>query len=320
VHLDPDAEQQSVIDAVRDLLAHASTPRSGPAAVGSAGLDRPALAALAGNGFLDVAADGAPGDHLNAVFVIEQGEQAAAAVPIASRALVAPYLGPGEGWPDAIGLAYGDGSVVRYGADVDVVLLLDGASVRRLTAEDYDVEPIRSRMAYPLARVIVRPGRSGVAVGGSLAAARLTRAWRSALAAELAGAMVRAVEVARAHVTVRTQFGRPIGSFQAVAHRLADAYVTAQACTWLARRAAWDLDNDLSAAVAATYATAMAQNVFDSVHQVVGAVGFTTEFDLQRSTMRIPVLLAELGGPATHARAVSRIKWRSAVVDERTSA
>jgi alkylation response protein AidB-like acyl-CoA dehydrogenase len=72
--------------------------------------------------------------------------------------------------------------------------------------------------------------------------------------------------------------------------------------------------------VAATHATAVAQNVFDSVHQVVGAVGFTTEFELQRSTMRIPVLLTELGGPASHARAVSRIKWRSAAVNERASA
>jgi hypothetical protein len=63
----------------------------------------------------------------------------------------------------------------------------------------------------------------------------------------------------------------------------------------------------------------VAQNVFDAVHQVVGAVGFTTEFDLRRSTMRLPVLLAELGGPASHARAVSRIKWRSAATDERTS-
>jgi hypothetical protein len=321
VQLDADAEQQSVIDAVRDLLARTASARPAPAAVGSVGLDRLGLAALASNGFLDVAADSTSRDHLNAVLVIEQGEQVAAAVPIASRALVAPYLQPGEGWPDAVGLAYGDRSIVRYGAEVDAVLMLDGDSVRLLTAGDYNAEPIQSRMAYPLARISVRSaGRSGVSIGGPDAAARLTRAWRTALATELAGAMVRAVEVARAHVTVRTQFGRPIGSFQAVAHRLADAYVTAQACTWLARRAAWNLDDDLPAAVAATHATAVAQNVFDSVHQVVGAIGFTTEFDLRRSTMRIPVLLAEHGGPASHARAVSRIKWQSAVSYERTSA
>jgi hypothetical protein len=319
VHLDPDAEQRSVIDATRDLLARAST-RSGPADTGSAGIDRAALAALAGNGFLDVAANGESRDRLNAVFVIEAGERLAVAAPIASRALVAPYLDAGAGWPDAIGLAYGDRSIVRYGADVDAVLKLDGDSVRLLAAGDYDVEPIRSRMAYPLARIITQPGKSGTTVGGPDVAARLIRGWRTALTAELAGTMVRAVEVARDHVTVRTQFGRPISSFQAVAHRLADAYVSAQACTWLARRAAWNLDDDLSAAVAATHATAVAQNVFDSVHQVVGAVGFTTEFALQRSTMRIPVLLAELGGPAAHARAVSRIKWRSTAVDERASA
>jgi hypothetical protein len=320
VHLDPDAEQQSVIDATHDLLTRATSTRSSPADAGRVGLDRPALTALAGNGFLDVAAGGERRDRLNAVFVVEQGERLAVAAPIAGRALVAPYLQAGDGWPDAVGLAYGDRSIVRYGAEVDGVLQLDGDSVRWLTAGNYDVEPIRSRMAYPLARIITRPGQSGTTIGGPDAAARLTRAWRTALTAELAGAMVRAVAVARDHVTVRTQFGRPISSFQAVAHRLADAYVSAQACTWLARRAAWNLDDDLAAAVAATHATAVAQNVFDSVHQVVGAVGFTTEFALQRSTMRIPVLLAELGGPASHARAVSRIKWRSAPAKERASA
>jgi hypothetical protein len=320
MQLDPDAEQQSVIDAVHNLLARAASTRPGLGEVGSVGLDRPALAALADNGFLDVAAGGTPRDQLNAVLVIEQGEQLAAAVPIGSRALVAPYLQPGEGWPDAVGLAYGDRSIVRYGAEVDVVLMFDGKSVLLLAAGDYDAEPIQSRMAYQLARVVVRPGRPGVSIGGPDTAARLTRAWRTSLAGELAGAMVRAVEIARAYVIVRTQFGRPIGSFQAVAHRLADAYVTAQACTWLARRAAWNLDDDLPAAVAAAHATAVAQNVFDSVHQVVGAVGFTTEFELRRSTMRIPVLMAELGGPASHARAVSRINWRSAEGHERTSA
>jgi len=234
------------------------------------------------------------------------------AAPVGARTLVAPYLlGPGraaDDLPAALGLADGPAALVRYGAEVDAVLVRADDEVRLVAAADLDIEPIASRAAYPLARVRARPGR-GEVVARSDAAARLTRAWRTSLAAELGAAMSAAVEIARAHVAVRTQFDRPIGSLQAVQHRLAEAYVSAQGATWLARRAAWQLDDELAPALAAAYATSVAPTVFDAVHQVVGAIGFTTEFALHHATLRLPVLIAELGGPDAHAVAVSRIKW-----------
>ena len=121
--------------------------------------------------------------------------------------------------------------------------------------------------------------------------------------------MIGAVDVARAHVTARTQFGRPIGSLQAVQHRLAEAHVQAQGSMWLARRAAWDLGSDRQAALAAAYAAAAAGPVFDAVHQMVGAIGFTTEFDLHLWSLRLPVLAAELGGPRAHAAAAAAAQW-----------
>jgi alkylation response protein AidB-like acyl-CoA dehydrogenase len=115
--------------------------------------------------------------------------------------------------------------------------------------------------------------------------------------------------VARQHVSVRVQFGRPIGAMQAVQHRLADAHVRAQGSIWLARRAAWHLDSELETALAAAYASASALAVFDAVHQVVGAIGFTREFDLHLWSLRLPVLAAELGGPRAHAAAASAAQW-----------
>ncbi len=59
------------------------------------------------------------------------------------------------------------------------------------------------------------------------------------LACEAVGVARRALELARRHAGDRVQFGRPIGAYQAVAHRLADSYVTLELATSLALRACW---------------------------------------------------------------------------------
>jgi alkylation response protein AidB-like acyl-CoA dehydrogenase len=308
MNLELDADQRSVVEAVRQIFKRtAGTGRAREFAGTTAGMDQATLDALADSGYLDLAVDDGPADHLNAVLVIEQAEEFVVAAPVGARALVATHLGLTD-LPTAIALSAGNGSTVRHGATAQLVLMLDGDSVRVLGPEDIEVEPVESRTAYPLATITARDGHGSLLEGK---AGALTRAWRVLLAAEIAASMATAIEVARAHVAVRTQFGRPIGSFQAVQHRLAQAHVLAQGATWLARRAAWNLDDDLSAAIAAAYASAGVPEVFDAVHQVVGAVGFTKEFDLQLSSMRLPVLAAELGGSTAHATAVSRLKWKA---------
>jgi Acyl-CoA dehydrogenase, C-terminal domain len=298
-----DSEQDAVVDAVATLLRRTAGParaRTMP------GIDGETMRPLEDAGFLDIARDGRPRDHLGALLVVEQASRSLVCAPVGARALVAPYTGV-ENPPLTIDLAMGDRSIVRYGADVEAVLMLDGPAVRLLRAADVKAERAESRMTFPLARITALPGK-GEVLGGA-AAARMTRAWRTALAVEIAAAMISAVDVARAHVSVRTQFGRPIGSLQAVQHKLAEAHVHAQSSMWLARRAAWELDSDLHAALAASYATSAAPTVFDSVHQVVGAIGFTNEFDLHLWSLKLPVLAAELGGPRAHASAASAARW-----------
>lgn len=299
-----DSEQDSVVDAVRTLLRRTASPRE--AGEMSGRLDGEAMRRLSEAGFLDVASDGAPHDHLAALLVTEEAARGLVSAPVGARALVAPYAGVPDP-PLTIGLALGQGSMVRWGADADAVLMLEGATVRLLRPGDLTAERVPSRMTYPLARVTARPGQGEVVAGD--AAARMTRAWRTVLAAEIAAAMIGAVDVARAHVSARTQFGRPIGSLQAVQHRLAEAHVHAQGSMWLARRAAWELGSERQTALAATYATAAASAVFDAVHQVVGAIGFTTEFDLHLWSLKLPVLAAELGGPRAHAAAAAAAQW-----------
>jgi Acyl-CoA dehydrogenase, C-terminal domain len=299
-----DPEQDGVVDAVTTLLRRTAGPDRARAFTGAA--DSAALRRLDEAGFLDITQAGTPHAHLTALLVVEQAARFLVPAPVGARALVAPYAGVPDP-PRVVGLAQGSGSIARYGADADAVLMLDGGTLRLLRRGDMTAEPVASRMAYPLARVTARPGH-GQDLGPD-AASRLVRAWRVLLSAEIAAAMISAIDVARAHVQVRTQFGRPIGSLQAVQHQLAQAHVSAQGSLWLARRAAWELDAELPAALAATYASAAALSVFDSVHQVVGAIGFTTEFDLHLWSLKLPVLAAELGGPGAHAAAASALQW-----------
>jgi Acyl-CoA dehydrogenase, C-terminal domain len=297
-----DAEQQTITEAVRTLFARTVRPDRAV----SAALDAEGLQRLDEAGFLDVAHAGDPRGRLTALLIIEQAVRSLVNAPVAARALVAPYIGL-DGPPRALGLAMGNKSLVRFGADVDAVLMLDGDDVRLLGPGDMEAERIESRLGYPLARITALDAR-GMLVGGG-AAARLTRAWRTLLAAEAGAAMISAIDVARQHVSIRTQFGKHIGSLQAVQHRLADAHVQAQGSMWLARRAAWHLDSELETALAAAYASAAAMCVFDAVHQVVGAIGFTREFDLHLWSLKLPVLAAELGGPRAHAAAASAAQW-----------
>jgi len=89
----------------------------------------------------------------------------------------------------------------------------------------------------------------------------------------------------------RVQFGRPIGAFQAVAHRCAEMRAEIDACRYLAYQAAWALDRDrdpeLAVTAALTYARGALRRVFLHAHQVHGASGFATEQDLHLLTRRL---------------------------------
>ena len=107
----------------------------------------------------------------------------------------------------------------------------------------------------------------------------------------------------------RRQFGRAIGSFQAVQHRLAECFVWAEGARWLTLEAAWAGAPAEAAATAAAHALAAAGRVFDETHQLSGAMGYTREHDLHVFSMRLPALRLELGGLAAQRRAVAAARW-----------
>jgi alkylation response protein AidB-like acyl-CoA dehydrogenase len=107
----------------------------------------------------------------------------------------------------------------------------------------------------------------------------------TALAAENVGIAQRALEMAVAYAKNRKQFGRPIGSYQAISHRCAQMLLEVEGARSLCYWAGWALDNDpdtalRAASMAKAYASDAGYRVTASALQVHGGIGFTWEHDL----------------------------------------
>ncbi|WP_328315862.1 acyl-CoA dehydrogenase family protein [Streptomyces sp. NBC_00388] len=150
-------------------------------------------------------------------------------------------------------------------------------------------------------------GAEARAVGGDAgqALARVRDLACTALAAEQVGAAERCLEITVAHVKDRVQFGRPIGSFQAVKHRLADAFVRVESARSAALGASWaaaDGSPDLPryAAVAKSVCSEAFSAVAGEMIQLHGGIGITWEHDAHRYFKRAHGSAQLLGSPARH--------------------
>jgi alkylation response protein AidB-like acyl-CoA dehydrogenase len=113
----------------------------------------------------------------------------------------------------------------------------------------------------------------------------------------------RALEVATGHARTREQFDRPIGTYQAVSHRVADTYAAVQLATSLANWAAWcvaedDPQAERACAAAASYATPAAVQACEAAIQVLGGIGMTWEHPIHRFFKRAQWLVAFADPPA----------------------
>ncbi len=124
------------------------------------------------------------------------------------------------------------------------------------------------------------------------------------------GAAERALELAVQHACDRHQFGRPIGSFQAVAHRCVDMRTDLDACRYLTYQAAWALDEhcpgELEVAAALAFGKDALRRIFGHAHQVHGAIGFSTEHDLHLFTRHAKAFELTYGAASHHLDRVAR--------------
>jgi alkylation response protein AidB-like acyl-CoA dehydrogenase len=110
---------------------------------------------------------------------------------------------------------------------------------------------------------------------------------RAAMAAEAVGVAQRVLELGIEHAKTRTQFGKPIGAYQAVAHQLSDTYTDVELARSLAYWAAWCVAEDdeqapVAAAAAKAFAVEAAVLACERSIQVHGGTGFTWEHPLHR--------------------------------------
>jgi len=132
----------------------------------------------------------------------------------------------------------------------------------------------------------------------------------AALAAESVGIGDRVLELAIEHAQTREQFGRPIGVYQAVSHKLADTYVELQLSRSLAYWAAWCVAEDdpqasVAAAAAKAYAADAAVAACERSIQVHGGIGFTWEHVLHRYYKRAQWIQTFGGFAAAHRAEVA---------------
>jgi alkylation response protein AidB-like acyl-CoA dehydrogenase len=119
-------------------------------------------------------------------------------------------------------------------------------------------------------------------------------AGRRALATELVAVGRAMLRLARDHALTREQFGRPIAQFQAVRHRLAEAYVALEAGD-AAVAAAWDAPDPMTAMLAKSLAGRGARIAATHSQQVLAGIGFTEEHPLHRYVKRTLLLDGLLG-------------------------
>lgn len=140
--------------------------------------------------------------------------------------------------------------------------------------------------------------------GATLDAALLRTAAFQAAAA--AGGAQRVLELATEHARQRVQFGRPIGSFQAVQHLLANVWIDTEAARLAAYEGITELERSPEAVARACTAKCISNEAFTracfAAHQVLGGMGFMWETDLHLWTRKSKEIELACGGLQYHRR------------------
>jgi len=226
-----------------------------------------------------------------AAFRLEGTKRAVLSADAATRLLVAARL-PGSA-----------------GADGLVLLALEAGApgVRVVREESLDLARRVGRVELDGARAepLGRPGAAGPGLAKALRRAAV------ALSAEMVGGAACALDMAVAYTRQRVQFGRPVGSFQALKHMAADVLLELELARSAAYWAWWVAEQDgpelaeaaalAKSSCAEAYLLAAATNL-----QLHGGIGFTWEADPHLHYRRARADAALLGEPGFHRAALAR--------------
>ena len=235
---------------------------------------------------------------IGAVIAVERLAHCPYAVETALSMLVRPHLPKDAPRPVAF---VEHGRPGRFVAGAKTVLVIDGDSMGIVYPSGADTQRVESIFAYPMGRLI----DTVTAAPLSIREAADAHQWlQVAIAAEISGLIQAAIASTVEHISQRKQFGRPLGSFQALRHRMAECAVLAGGVKWLALKAA-DSAAPADAALAAYYAQDSAVRIAYECHQMLAAMGMTLEHPLHLWTYRLKALVSELGGRSGQAASVA---------------
>ena len=329
---DLDEDEIALHDAAGDLLDALSSPERVRAAIaGDDGYDRALWKSMVDQGWMGVALDEKRGGlglgTVAAAVLLEQVGRHVAPVPFLPSLLALNALaratddGVGDAQPwverlvagDAVGcVAWGDGPVVAAPvADLAVIIDDDRVTAIELTA---DSRP-RRESAMDMTRALgwlQRDAGPAITLGGREVADALVDLGAAFVSAEMLGGAARVLELTVEYAKERVQFGRPIGSFQAVKHRCADMLVDVEGMRSTAYHGAWCLgaaepDASIAASTAKVWCSDASRRVMASGLQVHGGIGFTWEHDLHLYLKRSQLDQVTFGDAAFHRDRIARL-------------
>jgi alkylation response protein AidB-like acyl-CoA dehydrogenase len=200
----------------------------------------------------------------------------------------------------------GQTAPVAYAPSADVAVVLADGSV-------YGVDLRAEGRPSPLSAmdrtrelgVLTFDGTPARFLGGEDAAALLLDRAATLASAEMLGAADHVLALTVQYAKDRVQFGKPIGSFQAVKHMLADALVDVEGMRSTAYYAAWcaaagDAERSLAASMAKAWCSDASRRVMAAGLQVHGGIGFTWEHDMHLYLKRAQLDQVSYGDAAAH--------------------
>ena len=317
MNFDLDEGQREFAEMAGKFYAANAGPQKAREMFDSGGQHAPGLKPIAELGFYGIvvpeSAGGIGQSVLDAAVVAEQAGRHLAAPSMVTAVRAAKLLAGHEDLLTALAdgsnaFAVLDDGIAIDGAWADrFIALQDGKVVigTGTVADDAPIDPTRG-----LARVTLDDTEPLNATAQDFQSARL--AAMVTLAAEDLGTAARALEIGLEYANLREAFGRKIGSYQAIKHRLVDVYVGVEQLRSLVWWAAWTVDHSpeelpLAASAAKAQAAQTVEFAAETLIQVHGGIGYTWEHDAHLYWRRAKVDRLLFGDADTHFDAVTRL-------------
>jgi alkylation response protein AidB-like acyl-CoA dehydrogenase len=330
------SDQQDLRELAAKILGDATTLERVKQVVGDHdGFDRDLWSALADAGLVGISipesAGGAGLGFLETCIVLEEVGRTAAPIPaLAVMGLAAPALvefgaldaldGVAAGTrivTAALSEAVGDATTPSTSASSDgkltgekvcvpagllaermLVSAADGVYLLDPSSPGVTVEREDTMLGAPMARLVMRDAPATKLAGLDGLVWLLERA-QTAMAVTMSGAAATALDLTSTYVQERKQFGRAIGTFQAVSQRAADTYINKEAIKLTSWQAAWRLDRGMAAATqvatAKYWAAQGGQDVLLAAHHLHGGVGVDRDYPLYRYFLLAKQMELDLG-------------------------